>query len=555
MTHRIFKSILLVSLMVFIATISVAVPVTDRCCTEMLKSELRSEAYYIAMGIEASGDEDIFVSEKLENDVALISANGELLFESGSSEVFVAYSELEEVILARQNGEGYATRYSDIGAAKTVYYALLLDNGSVLRVSGQSVSALSLLLDLTAPAVIIFFCILGAGVLIAFRSSRTIVKGVGRMADESCEEGELYGEIVPIFRTISEQKRLISRQMEELSVRRNEFDAIINNMEDGLILIDDHANIISCNQSALKVIELGLTEARPESVISVSVLSLGISGELRDIIRAALLGQKSEELIRSDEKIFHIIADPVMSEGTVKGAAILILDETEKEKREELRREFTSNISHELKTPLTSISGFAELIRSGVSGDNTLHFADNIYKETQRLIVLVNDIIKLSRLDEGSSEPKLEEIPLKEVCKNVAARLENAAILKNITISVTGEELSAVTDEEILEEIIYNLGDNSIKYGKSGGNAVISVEKRSDGRVLITVCDDGIGIPRDQLDRVFERFYRVDKSHSNSIGGTGLGLSIVKHSAARLGIELSVSSVLGEGTRISLLFP
>ncbi len=555
MTQRIFRSICLVTVFVLLATLIATVPISLRYCTQTLKDGLKLEARYIAEGLKLGGIDFLKdTSTEASSRITLISADGSIIYDT-AADIAEMENHLDrgEIVSAMRDGDGYSVRYSDTQAEKTVYYALKLDDGSFLRVSGNAVSFLALLSGLTPAAVIIFIGALAVSVLFALSSSKRIVKGVELLASDSTEEEELYPELVEVFHRIKEQKRLINRQIDELEVRRHELEVITENMDDGLILIDAKANILSCNRSALKLIGQAPNGADTPSG-NLSTLPLELA-DIRSTVRSALLGKRLECTARSGEKIYRIIADPVMSEGAVSGAAVLILDETEKEKREELRREFTSNVSHELKTPLTSISGFAELIRAGISGENTEHFIDNIFRESQRLIVLVNDIIKLSRLDEGAISPQIENVSVRAICESVAERLRGVAEKRGITVSVIGDDVKAPTDARMLEEIIYNLCDNSVKYGKDGGSVEMKAETLTDGTLTLTVEDDGIGIPSDQLDRIFERFYRVDKSHSKEIGGTGLGLSIVKHSASRLGIELSVSSAVGVGTRITLTFP
>lgn len=555
MTQRIFRSICFVSLFVLLATLIATVPISLSYCTQTLKDALRLEAHYIADGM-TSGDIEQLGDTAREgaSRITLISAEGEILFDT-AADITEMENHLDrgEILSAKQYGEGYSVRYSDTQSEKIVYYAMKLEDGSFLRVSGNAVSFVTLLSGLTPVALIVLIGALGVGVLLAFSSSRRIVEGVELLASETAEEEELYPELVAVFRRIKEQKRLINRQIDELEVRRHELEVITENMDDGLILIDAKANILSCNKSALRLISADRGDmGTPSGNLSTLPLELG---DIRSTVRSALLGKRLECTAKTEEKIYRIIADPVMSDGAVSGAAVLILDETEKEKREELRREFTSNISHELKTPLTSISGFAELIRAGISGENTAHFVDNIFRESQRLIVLVNDIIKLSRLDEGAISPQIEDVSVKAVCEVVAERLRGVAEKRGMTVTVSGSDATAPTDKRMLEEMIYNLCDNAVKYGKDGGSVEMKLEELSDGTLTASVEDDGIGIPADQLDRIFERFYRVDKSHSKEIGGTGLGLSIVKHSAARLSVDLSVSSAVGVGTRITLTFP
>ena len=553
--QKIFRSICLVSALVLIASLIGAIPITLNYCTDALKKELKLEASYLAYGVEQEGVAYIENTENT-NRITLISPDGSVLFDSfADTSSMDNHLDRDEILTAIKNGESYTVRRSSTLGSRTVYYAMVLSDGSVLRVASGVISPLSLLSGLTPIALIIFVLALLFALLVAFRLSRGIVRSLEKLDLEHPVDTPPFPELAPMLTKLSEQNTLISRQMDELRMRQSELEAITHNMADGLILLDSRARILSCNKSALGI--LG-THPKPEELSGKpSILQLELGGGIRKLLRSAFLGNRDEQMIQYYEKIYRVITDPVMNDGAVAGVAILVLDETEKENREELRREFTSNISHELKTPLTSISGFAELIRAGLSGENTEHFADNIYKEAQRLITLVNDIIKLSRLDGRSPELEFKRVSLLSAAEGVVNRLKNVAEQRNISITLTGSDEEITASPGLLDEIIYNLCDNAVKYGRDGGFVRVTVTppaKEGEG-ASITVEDNGIGIPADQLDRVFERFYRVDKSHSKSIGGTGLGLSIVKHGVACHKAELSVDSTLNEGTRIRIVFP
>ena len=553
MKQKIFASICLVSLIILIAALIGTVPITMNYCTDALKKELKLEASYLAYGVEQEGVDYIINTENA-NRITLISAEGKVVFDSyANSSDMTNHLNREEIRAALSQGEGYSVRHSSTLGARTVYYAVRLSDGDILRVASSVLSPLHLLSGLTPMAVLIFALSILFAVFLAMWLSKRIVKELQAInLEEAVVHTKAFPELSPILTKLSEQGTLIARQMEEIRKQQSEFEAITHNMADGLILIDSMARLISCNKSGLKILgNENLFTAEGENQ---SILSANLSREVRDLIRNALLGSRCETAVRSEEKIYRIIADPVINDGTVSGVAILVLDETEKENREELRREFTSNISHELKTPLTSISGFAELIRAGLSGENTEHFADNIYNEAQRLITLVNDIIKLSRLDGKEPGLTFEPLSLLETADSVALRLKNVANTRGISISVEGADATVNANSELLHEIIYNLCDNAIKYGNDGGYVKITVSPEKE-IARLAVEDNGIGIPSDQLDRIFERFYRVDKSHSKSIGGTGLGLSIVKHGATCHNATLSIQSELGKGTRVSVCFP
>lgn len=558
MTQKIFRSACLTLLLVIVAFFITAVPITVSYCTDAIKKELKTEAKYLLRGLDTVGFEYLEETAEGGNRVTLISSEGTVIYDnSASPSEMENHLNREEIREAMENGEGDSVRRSATLSELTVYYAVRLSDGSVLRVSGEAVSPGDLLFRLTPAAAVILAVALALSIFFALNTSKGITAELEKIDLERPSDQTAYAELRPILKRLTDQSQLITRQMEELRLRRHEFESITQNMDDGLILIDERARILSSNKIAASLLGLAPSELAGEQLTlnNQSLHRFNADKQVRKVISDSLLGTKGEAFISTEEKTYRMIAEPVMLDGAVSGVAILMLDETEKEKREELRREFTSNISHELKTPLTSISGFAELIRSGIAGDNALHFADNIYKEAQRLITLVNDIIKLSRLD--GKTPGLNFVPtdLRQAAEAVVERLRPVAEASGIEISVNGTPETVTADRKLLDEIIYNLCDNAVKYGVSGGKAAVTVEKRTDGRAQLTVADNGIGIPTEQLDRVFERFYRVDKSHSKEIGGTGLGLSIVKHGVACHRGEVTLESEFGKGTTVRVVFP
>jgi len=558
MTQKIFRSVCITSLLVIVAFIVTVVPITVSFCTDAIKKELRTEAEFLLHGIDTVGYGYLDDTAEKGNRVTLISTDGSVIFDNSASPTEMEnHLDRAEIKKAIADGEGYSVRRSTTLSDLKVYYAIRLNDGSILRVSGSAVSLSDLLARLTPAAVIILAAALGLSLLFALSTSKSITRELEKIDLEHPSEQTAYVELRPMLRRITEQSQLITKQMEELRLRRHEFESITQNMDDGLIIIDERARILSANKIASTLLGFSAEELAGEgyTLNNQNLLRFNADKQVRNVVSDSLLGTKGEAFITTDEKTYRMIAEPVIIDGSVSGVAILMLDETEKEKREELRREFTSNISHELKTPLTSISGFAELIRSGIAGDNAQHFADNIYKEAQRLIILVNDIIKLSRMDGKSPELTFTTLDLLEATENVAERLRSIADKNGITISVTGTAVSVTANAGLLDEIIYNLCDNAVKYGVADGWVKLNVEKRADGRAALRISDNGIGIPSEQLDRVFERFYRVDKSHSKSIGGTGLGLSIVKHGVACHHGEITIESTVGKGTTVTVLFP
>ncbi len=552
MTGKIFRSIFIVTGSVLLLCVIIVFAVTFNYYTGELKDALSKQAQYVAAGVESGGMEYLSgIGEKTDVRITWVASDGSVLYDSKADAASMEnHRDREEIreALESENGVGIATRYSGTMSEKTTYYALRVKDGNVIRVSEKQYSAWVIVMSTVQPILVVLVAaIILAGVL-ASRLSKSIVRPINEIDLDHPENAQVYEEMAPIIRRLTAQNRSIKKQMEELKVKQTEFNAITENMSEGMIIIDAATEILSSNQCALSMFGV---EGKPPK----SILLLDGRDTFREAVRLALSGENGYDSFRRGGRCYNILATPVKENGEVVGAVLVILDETEKEERETLRREFTSNVSHELKTPLTSISGFAELIRSGMTdAEDTRHFADNIYKEARRLIVLVGDIIKLSQLDGG--EIPYDECPqdLYEIAKETEERLDMVAASHKVNLELTGEHTSIRGNRQILEEMIYNLVDNGIKYNHEGGNVRIRVTEEN-GRAVVSVADNGIGIPKDQQSRVFERFYRVDKSHSKEIGGTGLGLSIVKHGAAFHKAAVTMNSEPGKGTEISLTFP
>ena len=405
-----------------------------------------------------------------------------------------------------------------------------------------------MLAEIISPLFVLLALMAAIAFFVASRMSKVLVKPINDIDPEHPENAKAYDELKPIINKLASQNYKISRQMQTLKMRETEFVSITSNMSEGLLLINSRAEILSCNASAKEIFEINDASSKNAAYIS-------DSHSFRSMIAAALSGKNGYDSIRKGEKYYSVFATPVLQDGYICGAVIVIVDVTEKEERESLRREFTSNISHELKTPLTSISGFAEIIKSGLAAEGDAErFAEKIHKEASRLISLVGDIIRLSQLDGGEIPYDDEKVDLYEVACEVNERLESVAEKAEIEFSVVGERTLIDGNYTIVEEIIYNLCDNAIKYNRRGGYVKINVFAENE-ECCVSVSDNGIGIPKDKRDRVFERFYRVDKSHSKEIGGTGLGLSIVKHAAAYHKASVDLVSEEGVGTTVTVRFP
>ena len=432
---------------------------------------------------------------------------------------------------------------------KTVYYAQKLDNGQILRISADQFTIVTILLGISQPIAIVVIAAIVLSLILSMNVAKHIVEPINDLDLDDPMENTVYDELSPLLRKIAHQNSTIEEQLKEARQKQEEFRIITDNMSEGFIVIDNQMKILTYNAAALKL--FGAEQKTPENI-----LALSRSKPFRDAIYKSLDGEHSQAEMTTDERVYSIISNPVYdTEQEVIGAVIVVIDITEISRREQLRREFTSNVSHELKTPLTSISGFAEIMKSGGTDEATVvDFSRSIYDEAQRLISLVSDIIKLSELDDGTIEYEPETVDLYTLSLEIASRLSPQAQEKKIHFTVNGEKAEITGVKKILDEIIFNLCDNAVKYNRSGGDVKVSVKNSAD-TVTVTVSDTGIGIPTVQQDRVFERFYRVDKARSKSIGGTGLGLSIVKHGVMYHNAQISLESKENEGTTVVINFP
>ncbi|MBE5785504.1 MAG: PAS domain-containing protein [Clostridiales bacterium] len=549
MTVRIFRAVFLVATVTLLASLVFLFAILYGQLGSGVEDELKSTAVYIARGIALEG-EDYLSGLSGKNRITWLAADGTVLFDSGvSASDMENHGDREEVIEALTGGAGSSIRHSATLNEHHIYYAQRLDDGTVLRISGAQHSFFTLLKQMLTPTVVLFFFAALLSGILASAIAKRIVKPINAIDLEKPGESKVYAELSPLLDRIRRQNRLIETQMEELRRRQAEFSAITENMGEGLLVADKRAELLSCNSAALSL----LGAAKPEGRRNILVLDR--SEEFRSAVRRALSGKHAEIFLQRSGHHLEIIANPVFHENEVAGAVLLILDTTEQHEREALRREFSANVSHELKTPLTAISGTAEILKNGlVRSDDVPHFADNIFKEAQRLISLVEDIMRLSRLDEESIPFEITQVDLLDAASSVLDRLKPSAKEKGISLSLSGESSTVSGSAQVLDEMLFNLCENAVKYNKESGHVSVTVGAEN-GAPFITVKDDGIGIPKEDQARIFERFFRVDKSHSREIGGTGLGLSIVKHAAAFHGASLSLKSELGEGTAITVTFP
>lgn len=550
MFKKIFRSSLLTAMIVLLASIFLIMGILHGIFENQLEDQLQKETAFVATAIENEG---ISYFDNLSKDgdrVTLIDKDGTVL---ADSQVDVSklenHGDREEVKQAETEDRGQSVRYSSTMTEKTVYYAQKLDNGQILRISADQFTIVTILLGISQPIAIVVIAAIVLSLILSTNVAKHIVEPINDLDLDDPMENTVYDELSPLLRKIAHQNSTIEEQLKEARQKQEEFRIITDNMSEGFIVIDNQMKILTYNAAALKL--FGAEQKTPENI-----LALSRSKPFRDAIYKSLDGEHSQAEMTTDERVYSIISNPVYdTEQEVIGAVIVVIDITEISRREQLRREFTSNVSHELKTPLTSISGFAEIMKSGGTDEATvIDFSRSIYDEAQRLISLVSDIIKLSELDDGTIEYEPETVDLYTLSLEIASRLSPQAQEKKIHFTVNGEKAEITGVRKILDEIIFNLCDNAVKYNRSGGDVKVSVKNSAD-TVTVTVSDTGIGIPTVQQDRVFERFYRVDKARSKSIGGTGLGLSIVKHGVMYHNAQISLESKENEGTTVVINFP
>lgn len=539
MTGKIIRSLFSLAMLVLVIGAALFSGILYGYYEKQSFASLAQEAEQLQQTMEYVSPEQMRSADR----ITLISPDGTVLYDSvARADAMENHLSREEVVHALREGTGKSSHYSSTVLKKNLYYALRLEDGNILRLSREQSSLGAMLLNMAWPiaATVAGLLLLAAG--LSVRLARQITQPINAISPDDPQD--VYPELQPLTQRLRQQRETIRNQMDELSRRMREFSAMTENMSEGFLLIDLRGHVLTENHSASMLL--------PTDADNIAKCS---QRELCQAAQQALTGQRCERLLQQGERTLSVIASPVLESGQVTGAVVLTLDVTEREQREKLRREFSANVSHELKTPLTSISGFAELMSQGlVPTDKVREFSLDIQKECTRLTNLVEDIIDLSRLEEGGGDMTWEDIDLYTLCDDVLQSLEPVAKRQAVTLRLAGESLQVRGVYQVLREMIYNLCDNAIKYNRPGGSVTVTVA-RSAGRASVTVADTGIGIPYEDQSRVFERFYRVDKSHSRAIGGTGLGLSIVKHAAALHGAEIKLQSQPEDGTVITVLFP
>ncbi len=549
MTKRIFRSICLAALGVFLSSAVLFMGVVYDYFSGVQHDQLRMQTQLAAQGAANEGSRYFEGLEVEGFRITWIGAKGEVLYDSASDSAEMEnHMERDEIREAFAGGSGESSRYSVTLLERAIYCAERLPDGTVLRLSMAQNTPLTLFLGILQPVCIVFAVAVLLSLFLAFRLSRAIVKPLNELDLDQPLMNQEYEEIAPLLKRMSQQQRQIRKQREELRRRQSEFETVTTGMAEGIVLLNGNKVILSINPAALRLF------GTDRSCEGKYILSVNRSLQLQELLQKAGDGRHAEMVMELNGGTYQLAASPVFSEGLVSGVVLLMLDVTEKEKAEQIRREFTANVSHELKTPLHTISGSAELMAEGmVRNEDIPVFSRRIYAESQRMIRLVEDIIRLSHLDEGAGDMKWEEMDLHALAEENINVLMPEAKKRGIQVDLAGETVWVRGIRQLVSGIFYNLIDNAIKYNHREGSVRVTVEAERAG-ASVCVADTGIGIPAEHQERIFERFYRVDKSHSKEIGGTGLGLSIVKHAAKLHGAAIQVDSIVGEGTAIKIHF-
>ena len=544
MTNKIFRSTVFVAVIVLLCSLSIVVGILYSHFTGVQVQQLKDELSLAVTGTEQYGNAFL---ENVEADrfrVTWIDTDGTVLFDTQADQTAMEnHADREEIREAFETGSGSAVRTSSTMTEQTFYEAQCLQDGTVLRISTNQASAWALMMDLLWPIVLIAVLAIGLSALLARRMARKIVEPLNKLNLEQPLSNDTYEELSPLLRRINQQHLQIRSQMQKLQHKTDEFIQITSHMQEGLVVIDKETNIRSINSAAVRIFRAA------ETSIGNSFFQVNRSHVLRQALNDALDRGHGSAVLELEGRVYRFDMSSIQSDGNLLGAVILAVDVTESRNAEQMRREFSANVSHELKTPLQGIIGSAELLESGmVKQEDTPRFVGHIRKEAARLVNLIEDIIRLSQLDEGVELPA-EQVDLLQLCQDVTEILAPSAAEKQVSITVCGAGFTVTGVRRMLHEVVYNLCDNAIKYNVPGGSVTIQAENNA-----LIVSDTGIGIPAEHKDRIFERFYRVDKSHSKASGGTGLGLSIVKHAVAYHNAEIILESTPGKGTTITIQF-
>ena len=548
MTGKIFRSILVIAAVVLLCALVIVMGVFYSYAGNVQTAQLKDELSLAAAGTEQGGLQYLQKLDAKNFRITWIQPDGTVLFDTHADSVGMeSHLEREEIRQALRVGFGSAVRQSDTLLEKQIYEAKKLSDGSVLRISVSQKSLLVLVAGMLHPACVVAAAALILSAILAQRTARKIVEPLEKLDLEHPMENDTYEELSPLLRRIHQQHEEINAQLRSLRQKTDEFNQITANMSEGLVLLDGSGTVLSINPAAEKLF------GTEDSCIGSPFCQVDRKPEMTGAVEAAFRAGNFELREERNGREYQFLLNRIVSGADVIGLMILALDITEMSSAEQTRREFSANVSHELKTPLQSIIGSAELLENGlVKPEDTQRFIGNIRREASRLVLLIEDVIRLSHLDEGVQMPK-EEVDLLDIAEEAVQSLRLPAEEKHVTLRVSGDHAQILGVRGLLYEIVQNLCSNAVKYNVDGGSVDVSVLKK-DGHVVLTVADTGIGIPPEDQSRVFERFYRVDKSHSKASGGTGLGLSIVKHAVQYHNAKLNLESIPGKGTTVIVTF-
>lgn len=548
MTKKIFRSIFIVALVVLLASIGIATSFLYDYFNDSQVKRLKAELSLVADTVNEVGVEYFENFDSTVFRFTVVDTDGTVLYDTqATASEMESHADREEIIEAFESGTGSSARNSSTFSEKTFYEAVLLENGDVLRISVSQLTVGALIIDMLPAICAIILVAAVVAIVLSHAMSKKITEPLMQLDLEHPSENSTYEELTPILTKVYTQHKQIKLQMETLHRKADEFEQIVSSMSEGLVLLDEHGMVLSMNAAAKKIF------AVQQDVTGSDFLLVDRTSKMSKTIWNALDGNHSEYTEERNGSEYQFTVNPIKSDGKVLGAVILVFDISDRAFAERNRQEFTANVTHELKTPLQSIIGSAELLENGlVKPEDTARFVGNIRKEATRLVSLINDIIRLSQLDENN-ETVAETVELTEVAKEVVEVLSVSATKRNIELIVEGEPQTIFGVRRYIYEIIYNLCDNAIRYNVDGGRVEIKID-RENGHVVLSVRDTGIGIAPEHQNRIFERFYRVDKSHSKETGGTGLGLSIVKHAVLHHGGKVMLDSQVGKGTIITIVF-
>ena len=549
MIKKIFRSTLLANFLVLLASLALIMGALYRYFTQVQMEQLQTQTALAAKGISAEGMDYFDGLKTASTRITWVDNTGVVLYDTDyDAQTMENHGDRQEIKDALETGYGESSRYSSTLTQTSLYIAQRLDNGTVVRLSVTQHSIFLLLLGLLPTLLLIVLVVVGLSVLTAKYTAKRLVQPLNQLDLDAPLENPAYEEISPLLRRIDHQQKELSLQEQLLLQRKGEFDTIISKIREGMVLLDNRGQIISMNPAAQILLQTD------ESSIGKEILELVRNLQLHQLIEEGVAGRKGETIFNVDQTTYKVLARPVISEDQLTGMVLLFFDVTDQWQAEQMRREFTANVSHELKTPLHIISGYSEMLRNQlVSEDDVQVFAQKIYTESQRMVQLVEDIIHLSLLDE-SPQIAMEALDLYQLAQESLESLSGKASQKQIALHLKGEEAQIQGNRALLSSVIYNLCDNAITYNQPKGDVFVTI-RQTDKNTILEVRDTGIGIPKDEGERIFERFYRVDKSRSKKVGGTGLGLSIVKHALKCHGATIQVDSQVGQGTRMIVTFP